>query len=129
MNIFRSADSSDEDSNLPVAVYFHGGAFNRGSAKSHDTAAMVAWADPFVAVTFNYRLGALGFLNSAAAAEEGILNLGLHDQVLLLQWVQENIVAFGGDPKQVTVMGLSAGAHSVSFCPSDIQHQHTKSMD
>lgn len=100
---------------LPVAVYFHGGAFNRGAAKGHDTAAMVAWAEPFVAVTFNYRLGALGFLNSVAAAEEGILNLGLHDQVLLLQWVQENIVAFGGDPTQVTIMGLSAGAHSVSL--------------
>ena len=101
-------------------VYFHGGAFNRGSAKSHDTAAMVAWADPFVAVTFNYRLGALGFLNSALAADEGILNLGLHDQVLLLQWVQENIEAFGGDPEQVTLMGLSAGAHSVSLCNLDI---------
>lgn len=75
---------------------------------------MVAWAEPFVAVTFNYRLGALGFLNSAAAAEEGILNLGLHDQALLLQWVQENIAEFGGDPDQVTIMGLSAGAHSVS---------------
>jgi len=96
-------------------VYFHGGAFNRGAAKAHDTASMVAYAAPFVAVTFNYRLGALGFLNSIAAAEEGILNLGLHDQVLLLEWVQENIAAFGGDPTQVTIMGLSAGAHSVSF--------------
>ena len=99
---------------LPVAVYFHGGAFNRGSAIGHDTASMVAWADPFVAVSFNYRLGALGFLNSEIAKKEGILNLGLHDQVLLLRWVQDNIAAFGGDPDQVTLIGLSAGAHSVS---------------
>ncbi|KAK5049927.1 hypothetical protein LTR84_004046 [Exophiala bonariae] len=114
VNVFRPTDSTDEFLGLlPVMVYFHGGAFNRGSSKSHDTAAMVAWADPFIAVTFNYRLGALGFLNSVLAAEEGILNLGLHDQVLLLEWVQENIAAFGGDPNQVTLMGLSAGAHSV----------------
>ena len=99
---------------LPVAVYFHGGAFIRGSAIGHDTASMVAWADPFVAVSFNYRLGALGFLNSEIAKKEGILNLGLHDQVLLLRWVQDNIAAFGGDPDQVTLIGLSAGAHSVS---------------
>ncbi|KEF63542.1 uncharacterized protein A1O9_01520 [Exophiala aquamarina CBS 119918] len=118
VNVFRPAASSEDDDEevlnlLPVAVYFHGGAFNRGAAKGHDTAAMVAWAEPFVAVTFNYRLGALGFLNSIAAAEEGILNLGLHDQIQVLQWVQENIAAFGGDRAQVTIMGVSAGAHSV----------------
>lgn len=112
-NVFRPAGF--DALNLPVAVYFHGGAFNRGSAIGHDTASMVAFANPFVAVSFNYRLGALGFLNSALAAKEGILNLGLHDQILLLEWVQKNIAAFGGDPNQVTIMGLSAGAHSVSI--------------
>lgn len=99
---------------LPVAIYIHGGAFNRGSASMHDTASMVAWSEePFIAVSFGYRLGSLGFLPSLVSKEEGILNLGLHDQVLLFQWVQENIEAFGGDPNNVTLFGLSAGAHSV----------------
>ena len=100
----------------------------------HDTASMVAWSDkPFIAVSFNYRyafpikrtscntkpyhlvdrIGALGFLPSAVTAKEGILNLGLHDQILLFRWVRENIANFGGNPSDVTLFGLSAGAHSV----------------
>ncbi|KAI9901277.1 hypothetical protein N3K66_003094 [Trichothecium roseum] len=99
---------------LPVAVYVHGGAFNRGTASMHDTASMVSWsAEPFVAVSFNYRLGALGFLPCSAAARAGALNLGLRDQVLLLEWVRDNIARFGGDPGCVTLFGLSAGAHSI----------------
>jgi hypothetical protein len=75
----------------------------------------VAWSpEPLIGVSFNYRLGALGFLPSKLTAKEGSLNLGLKDQSLLLEWVQENISAFGGDPDDVTVMGCSAGAHSVS---------------
>lgn len=100
--------------NLPVAIYVHGGAFNRGSASMHDTASMLAWSEePFIAVSFGYRLGALGFLPSTLSKKEGLLNLGLHDQILLFQWVQENIEAFGGDPGNITLFGLSAGAHSV----------------
>jgi triacylglycerol lipase len=59
------------------------------------------------------RIGALGFLPSNLSREEGILNLGLKDQVVVMEWVQENIHNFGGDPSQVTLFGLSAGAHSV----------------
>lgn len=63
-NVFRPAKQSSNDlSKLPVAVYVHGGAFNRGTASMHNTASMVAWSDaPIIAVSFNYRLGALGFL-------------------------------------------------------------------
>ena len=76
---------------------------------------MVAWsAEPFIAVSFNYRIGAPGFLNSALMENEGVLNLGLRDQILLFEWVNENVAAFGGDPDNVTLMGVSAGAHSVS---------------
>ncbi|CAG7933115.1 unnamed protein product [Penicillium olsonii] len=112
-NIFRPADRKEEEK-LPVAVYIHGGAFNRGSAAMHSTASMVAWSEkPFIAVSFGYRIGALGFLPSSLSQKEGLLNLGLRDQIHLLQWVQDNITKFGGDPNNVTLFGLSAGAHSI----------------
>lgn len=110
-NVFRQ-DSTQ--TGLPVAVYIHGGAFNRGTASMHNTASMVAWSPaPFIAVSFNYRIGSLGFLPSSASAKEGVLNLGLKDQILLFEWVRDNIREFGGDPNNVTLFGLSAGAHSV----------------
>ncbi|KAJ5359209.1 Carboxylesterase type B [Penicillium cataractarum] len=112
-NIFCPA-GTDESHKLPVAVYIHGGAFNRGSATMHDTASMVAWSEsPFIGVSFGYRIGALGFLPSSLSKKEGVLNLGLRDQIHLLEWVQENISNFGGDPGNVTLFGLSAGAHSI----------------
>ncbi|CZR53044.1 related to cholinesterase [Phialocephala subalpina] len=100
---------------LPVAVAFHGGAFNFGAGdSSKNVANFVAWsAEPMVAVAFNYRVGAFGFLSSSLMAKNGLLNAGLKDQALLLEWVQENIAAFGGDPENVTIMGSSAGAHSI----------------
>lgn len=58
-------------------------------------------------------LGALGFLPSTLSQKEGILNLGLKDQVLVFEWVKANIEKFGGNPDEVTLFGLSAGAHSV----------------
>jgi para-nitrobenzyl esterase len=65
-----------------------------------------------VVVTINYRLGALGFL--AVPEESPTGAFGLHDQIAALRWVRENIAAFGGDPEQVTIYGLSAGAKSVA---------------
>ncbi|KAI1932661.1 hypothetical protein LOZ65_000650 [Ophidiomyces ophidiicola] len=113
LNLFRPKDLPPT-SKLPVAIYLHGGAFNGGAGKSHNSANMLSWSEePFIIVNFNYRLGALGFLPSAIMAKEKQLNLGLHDQILLLEWVQKNIGAFGGDPNQVTLIGLSAGAHSI----------------
>ncbi|KAF1971318.1 acetylcholinesterase precursor [Bimuria novae-zelandiae CBS 107.79] len=112
-NVFRQA-RHDQFEALPVAIYFHGGAFNRGNAAMHDTAAMVGWSEhPFIAVSFGYRIGALGFLPSKLSAKEGALNLGLKDQICLLDWVEENIGHFGGDKNNVTLIGLSAGAHSI----------------
>ena len=115
VNIFRQKPVL-ENGKVPVAVYIHGGAFNRGSSMMHNTASMVAWSEkPFIGVSFNYRIGALGFLPSKLTFDEGLVNLGLHDQVFLLQWVQDNIEKFGGDKSDVTIFGLSAGAHSVGF--------------
>ncbi|KAI1444955.1 alpha/beta-hydrolase [Annulohypoxylon stygium] len=114
-NVFRQTGTGPPGSKpLPVAIYFHGGAFNRGYAAQHDSASMVGWsAEPFILVSFNYRLGALGFLPSKLSAKYGALNLGLKDQILLMEWVQENIGRFGGDKNNVTIFGLSAGAHSI----------------
>ncbi|KAK3372836.1 Alpha/Beta hydrolase protein [Lasiosphaeria ovina] len=99
---------------LPVVVYVHGGAFNGGTGKERNMASFVAWADaPMIGINFNYRVGALGFLPSALTAREGLLNLGLRDQQLMLEWVRDNIEAFGGDPDNVTIMGVSAGSHSI----------------
>lgn len=114
-NVFRPKGATGANSKLPVGVYIHGGAFNRGTSSMHDSASMVGWSDEhFIIVSFNYRIGALAFLNSALTAKDGLLNIGLKDQILLLEWVQENIHEFGGDPDNVTIFGLSAGAHSVS---------------
>ncbi|KAI1503746.1 putative extracellular lipase [Biscogniauxia marginata] len=114
-NVFRQSSTGVSDSKLlPVAIYFHGGAFNRGNAAMHDTASMVGWsAEPFIVVSFGYRIGALGFLPSSLSAKEDVLNLGLRDQILLMEWVQENVEHFGGDKNNVTLVGLSAGAHSI----------------
>lgn len=68
---------------------------------------------PFIAVSLNYRVSAWGFISSGEVQGTGNTNLGFRDQRLALQWVQENIHAFGGDPTKVTIWGESAGAISV----------------
>jgi para-nitrobenzyl esterase len=95
----------------PVIVYLHGGSFNYGSGVNYRPDDLVAGGD-VVAVTINYRLGAFGFLaHPGLGPDSG--NLGLADQQAALRWVGENITAFGGDPRNVTIMGQSAGGYSV----------------
>ncbi|XP_063601563.1 pyrethroid hydrolase Ces2a-like [Penaeus indicus] len=105
------ADAQDSKELLPVFVFFHGGAFLRGSAVSHGAARLLA--HDLVLVTVNYRLGALGFLSTDDATLAG--NYGMLDQVAALRWVQRNIAQFGGDRDRVTIGGFSAGAASVQF--------------
>jgi len=98
----------------PVLVWIHGGGFNTGagSLPVYDAAAL-AWRGDLVVVTLNYRLGALGFLylpELAAEAGGAPGNFGLLDQIAALEWVRENVAAFGGDPERVTLAGQSAGA-------------------
>ncbi|EER41530.1 carboxylesterase [Histoplasma capsulatum H143] len=69
--------------------------------------------DAIDATSYGKRLGAFGFLSSKVAAKGNALNVGLRDQNLLLKWVHENIEAFGGNPNDVALFGLSAGAHSI----------------
>ncbi|MDX2001342.1 MAG: carboxylesterase/lipase family protein [Chitinophagales bacterium] len=101
----------------PVMVWIHGGGFI-GGAGSNDMyeATKMSKRGDVVVVTINYRLGPLGFLyfKDIAKGKEGFEdNLGIKDQVAALQWVKDNISAFGGDPNQVTIFGESAGAISV----------------
>jgi len=70
---------------------------------------------PVIVVSINYRLSGWGFLASKEVVKEGSTNAGLYDQRLALQWVHENIHAFGGDPRKVTIWGESAGAVSVGY--------------
>jgi carboxylesterase type B len=99
---------------LPVVAYVHGGGFNTGSGKERNMASFAAFADsPIVTLSFNYRVGALGFLPSAVTAKQGLLNLGLKDQQFFFEWMRTNLPDIGGDPDNVTIMGLSAGSHSV----------------
>ena len=101
----------------PVFVWIHGGGmeFGAGSQAWFDGARLAARADAVV-VTINYRLGALGwlYLGDEEESEPVLGNAGLHDQILALRWVNENIAAFGGDPERVTVGGRSAGAITVN---------------
>jgi carboxylesterase type B len=110
-----SSSSTDSDSDLlPVVVYVHGGGFNFGNPLERDHASFVSWAgqdDGLVVVAVEYRLGPLGF---AADPELGELNLGLKDQRVAVNWVKRWIAGFGGDAGKLTMMGVSAGAHSVS---------------
>lgn len=114
-NVFRTA-GVPLDQKLPVLVWIHGGSFITGSARAFDGAAFVASSEvPMVAVNFHYRLNSLGFLPSSLFAEEGLLNLGLRDQRLFLEFVNEYVASFGGDADRVTLAGRSAGAHSVGI--------------
>lgn len=117
LNIYRPKDR-DSGKLLPVLIHIHGGSFNFGFGHNRDIDSMIGWSsEPFIGVSFNYRLGAFGFLPSSLMAAEGLLNVGLKDQALLFEWVQKNIASFGGNPNDVTIMGSSAGAHSVSPPP------------
>lgn len=101
----------DEQPPLPVMVWIHGGAFNLGNGDSSLYCPQFLVQQGVVVVTFNYRLGPIGFLQLPSVGIHG--NMGLKDQRLLLRWVSENISCFGGDPSNVTLFGESAGSASV----------------
>lgn len=98
----------------PVLVWIHGGGLIYGSSsfELYNGETLASKADAVI-VSINYRLSTLGFLYSDQVADVPG-NQGLWDQALALQWVQDNIRAFGGDPEQVTIVGESGGSWSVS---------------
>lgn len=107
--LFLNVYGPEEPGDYPVMVWIHGGALLGGQGGAeYEPQRLVAQG--IVVVTLNYRLGALGFLPHSDLEES---NLGLQDQQLALQWIQQNIRAFDGDPDNVTIFGESAGGHSV----------------
>jgi carboxylesterase type B len=113
LNVQRPANAHPGD-RLPVYFWIHGGGLLNGSSNQHD-GSLIVNTTGIVVVTINYRLGVFGFLAHPAltgeAGQSG--NYGFLDQQAALRWVQSNIAAFGGDPRQVTIGGESAGGWSV----------------
>ena len=126
LNVWTS--SPDTARNLPVMVYIYGGGFSEGSSQVAVYNGANLARKGVVVVTFNYRVGALGFLAYPALTAESRHhssgNYGLLDQIAALKWVQANIHAFGGNPANVTIFGQSAGAISVGYLIASPLAQH-----
>ena len=116
LNVWTTGSGSS--ARLPVMFWIYGGGFRAGSSSVavYDGAELAKKG--VIVVSVNYRVGLLGFLAHPELTKESEHhssgNYGLLDQIAALQWVQKNIAAFGGDPKQVTIFGQSAGAISVA---------------
>ncbi|MCH4092331.1 carboxylesterase/lipase family protein [Acetobacter sp.] len=122
LNIWRPATrfSGERTRLLPVMVWIHGGAFIGGASAEPLYDGTHLAQQGILVVSFNYRLGRLGFfahpaLSAMQSQGEWQANYGLMDQLAALRWVQDNIAGFGGDPSQVTLVGQSAGGASVNF--------------
>ena len=125
LNVWTPA-AGNKNKKLPVAIWIHGGGYREGFAFEPEMDGGEDWASRgviFVSVT--YRLGVIGFFShpllSAESPHKVSGNYGLMDQAAALKWVYDNIEQFGGDPKNITIYGQSAGAGSVqSLCASPI---------
>ena len=122
LNIWKPADNSE---NLPVMVYIHGGSLQTGQPWYEDYSGEGLSKEGVIVVNMGYRLGVFGYYaNEELMAESpnGTTgNYGMLDQIKALEWVRDNISAFGGDPGNITLSGESAGAASVSaLCTSPL---------
>ena len=121
LNIWKADDTNTEKK--PVMVWIHGGAFEMGGTVDpmYDGAAFVRENPDVVLVSIEYRVGAFGFLHLSHLSDgkdyPDAQNLGIMDQEMALKWVHENVEGFGGDPKNVTIFGESAGGGSVTVLP------------
>ena len=125
LNVLTPAKRAGEG--LPVLVWIHGGGFNTGASWEQNGEKFAQAGIVYAAIT--YRTNAFGFLSLPELSQESAKetgraisgNYGLMDQIAALQWIHENISAFGGDPEKVTIMGESAGAISVAMlCQSPL---------
>ncbi len=115
LNIW-TPETATEGSDLPVIFYIHGGGFTGGCGHEKHFDGPIWPTKGCVAVTCNYRLGPMGYMCLPELEEEAghTGNYGMFDQITALEWVRKNIKAFGGNPDNITVMGQSAGAMSVT---------------
>lgn len=117
LNVFAPKDAK----NLPVMVWIHGGGLLTGSASEPYYEPVGLVAEGVIVVSFDYRLGRLGFFAPKELVEEAhkngepFGNYGIMDQIEALKWVRDNIATFGGDPDNVTIFGQSAGGRSVTW--------------
>ena len=118
LNVFAPLKSSQ---NLPVMVWIHGGGMLVDGARDAQFTPINLTKNGVIVVTFDYRLGSLGFFATKELIEEAknngepVGNYGTMDQIAVLKWVKKNIAAFGGDPNNVTIFGESAGGRSVTW--------------
>jgi para-nitrobenzyl esterase len=125
LNIWTTA-AGDKNKKLPVAVWIHGGGYREGFAFEPEMDGGEDWASRgVILVSVTYRLGVIGFFSHpllSAESPHGVSgNYGLMDQAAALKWLYRNIEQFGGDPKNITIFGQSAGAGSAqSLCASPI---------
>ncbi|XP_031345690.1 esterase FE4-like [Photinus pyralis] len=113
LNVYTPQRRLGGDRLVSVMFYNHGGGWMLGSGNDEWHGPGFLLDQDLVLVTYNYRLGPLGFISMGDDVVPG--NNGLKDQVLALKWVKENIIAFGGDPNRITVFGNSAGGASTHF--------------
>src|SRR6202008_2210639 len=117
LNVWTAAKAASEK--RPVMVWIHPGGYTSGSGASPGTDGAALAKKGVVLVSINYRLGVFGFFAHPELTKESSHqssgNYGLLDQIAALQWVQKNIAQFGGDPKNVTIFGESAGSWSVNL--------------
>ena len=112
-------NTSSNSSGAPVLVWIYGGGYTAGEKSAYSAAGLIkasqanGTSDGLIFVSLNYRLGAFGWLAGPTLQSNGTANAGLYDQRLALEWVQEYIHLFGGNPNNVTVIGESAGGGSI----------------
>ena len=129
LNVWTAAKNAGEK--RPVFVYLYGGGFNEGSAAVPGYDGEGLAKKGLIVVTINYRVGIFGFFThpelSAESATKTSGNYGLLDQIAALQWVRDNIGAFGGDPARVTIAGAIGRrkfcecANSIAACPGPLR--------
>lgn len=113
LNIFSPKDAK----NCAVIIFIHGGSFTDGSSDEAYFDGTELTKQNVILVTFNYRLGPFGFCSHPDLTDKnGVCgNYGIQDQYTAIKWVKENILSFGGNPNNITLMGQSAGAMSVDI--------------
>ncbi|XP_064456167.1 neuroligin-4, Y-linked-like isoform X2 [Ornithodoros turicata] len=112
LNIYTPVSVARDPAKLPVIMFIHGESYEWNSGNSYDGSVLASYGNVLV-VTINYRLGILGFLPAMDGASRA--NNGLLDQIAALHWIQENIDVFGGDPRNVTILGHGHGGACVNF--------------